>query len=187
MKPTDIQYEAIDQWDTQFDTLFYYGVTTTRIVCKPSCHSRTPKRTNIVIFDTLEEARMSGYRYCKRCCPDIEDSDTALVNRVTKYIRGNYHLRIVLEEIAKIYHISPYVLHRKFKQIKGITMHTYLLQTRMKEAKALLTKTNLSISTIGSMCGIPNASGFSKRFKEHCDVSPKEYRKESRDEKRNTL
>merc|ERR1711916_45343 len=48
---------------------FWYGVTSTKIYCRPSCASRRPMRTNVVFFESLQDADAAGYRPCKRCRP----------------------------------------------------------------------------------------------------------------------
>lgn len=64
--------KAIQNRDNKYDGKFFCGVKTTKIVCFPSCPSRTPLEKNIELFDTLEEAIQNGYRPCKRCNPDIK-------------------------------------------------------------------------------------------------------------------
>ncbi|GAF11632.1 ADA regulatory protein [Bacillus sp. JCM 19046] len=59
MNKTTIPQEywlAIQENNAAYDGQFYYGVTTTNIVCRPSCRSRVPKRENIAIYRQLETA-----------------------------------------------------------------------------------------------------------------------------------
>ena len=63
------KYRAIAACDAACDGLFYYGVVTTGIYCRPSCPSRTPKRENLRFFASREEAEAAGFRPCKRCRP----------------------------------------------------------------------------------------------------------------------
>ena len=58
---------AILMRNAAYDGQFYYGVKTTKIVCKPSCRARIPNPENIILFDTLQEATTSGFRPCKIC------------------------------------------------------------------------------------------------------------------------
>ncbi|WP_375347358.1 Ada metal-binding domain-containing protein (plasmid) [Priestia megaterium] len=69
---TDVQWKAIQENDTSFDTTFFYAVKTTKIFCKPSCPSRDPKRENVEIFFYIEDAQRHNYRACKRCKPKEE-------------------------------------------------------------------------------------------------------------------
>lgn len=47
-----------------------YGVNTTKIVCRFGCPSRLPKPSNVLFFNSLEDAINKGFRLCKRCRPD---------------------------------------------------------------------------------------------------------------------
>lgn len=59
--------KAILDRNKDFDGLFYYGVKTTGIVCRPSCTAKTPLIKNIELFNSIEEALDNGYRPCKIC------------------------------------------------------------------------------------------------------------------------
>lgn len=63
--------KAVKNKDKRYDGQFFVAVKSTKIVCCPSCSSRTPLEKNIVFFDTLEEALLNGYRPCKRCKPEM--------------------------------------------------------------------------------------------------------------------
>ncbi|MGM0203328.1 ada regulatory protein [Enterococcus sp. AZ187] len=47
---TQKRWEAIQNNNTQFDGDFFYGVTTTKIFCRPSCPSRVPNKNHVLIF-----------------------------------------------------------------------------------------------------------------------------------------
>ncbi|MCC8024068.1 MAG: hypothetical protein LIP16_02005 [Clostridium sp.] len=69
--PLDQQQEVrFRQGRDNYDGKFYVAVKSTKIVCRPSCSSRTPLEKNMVFFDTLEEALKNGYRPCRRCKPE---------------------------------------------------------------------------------------------------------------------
>ena len=55
---------AITERNKQYDGKFYYGVKTTKIVCNPGCPARLP----------LEEAIQGGYRPCKICMKNKEET-----------------------------------------------------------------------------------------------------------------
>lgn len=59
--------KAIMNRDSSYDGKFCYGVKSTGIVCKPSCKAKNPLESNIVLFDTIEQATNAGYRPCKVC------------------------------------------------------------------------------------------------------------------------
>ena len=72
------RWQAVLERDGNAD--FVYGVTSTRIYCRPSCPSRRPKRENARFFDSPELAAQAGFRACQRCRPDEEK--TAVLSRV---------------------------------------------------------------------------------------------------------
>ena len=67
----DARWQAVAGRDRAADGLFWCGVVTTGIYCRPHCAGR-PKRQNVRFFDSREAARAAGLRACKRCHPDRE-------------------------------------------------------------------------------------------------------------------
>src|SRR5271166_6214504 len=57
--------------DIRADGLFYYGVRTTGIYCRPVCPARKPKRANVTLYRSCAEAEAAGYRACKVCRPTL--------------------------------------------------------------------------------------------------------------------
>lgn len=70
--PTKTQWTAIRAHDREFDGAFIYGVTSSKIYCKPSCPSRDPNHANVRIFPDTAAASKAGFRACKRCKPSDE-------------------------------------------------------------------------------------------------------------------
>jgi hypothetical protein len=52
------------------DGHLWYSVSTTGVYCRPSCPSRIANPKNVQLHDTLESARATGFRPCRRCNPD---------------------------------------------------------------------------------------------------------------------
>jgi AraC family transcriptional regulator of adaptative response/methylated-DNA-[protein]-cysteine methyltransferase len=80
------RYEQIAVRDRRADGRFFTGVTSTGIVCRPSCPARTPKPGNVVFFDTYGQAVAAGFRPCKRCRPDALAEDVTAARRVAAAI-----------------------------------------------------------------------------------------------------
>ena len=126
----DLRYEAIARRDKTLDG-FYVAVRTTRIFCRPTCPSRTPKRENVTFYLTRDEALAAGYRACKRCKPE-EDVDPK-VSRITDlcdYIRANPDEKHTLKELADIAELSPFHLQRAFKKATGLSPKEYVRAVR---------------------------------------------------------
>lgn len=63
-------WEAIVNNDSSYNGVFYYGVITTGIFCRPSCKSKCPLKEHVRIFESTDEAISADFRPCKRCRPD---------------------------------------------------------------------------------------------------------------------
>src|SRR5262245_17925822 len=66
---TNEMANAFDRRDASYDGLFFVGVRTTGIFCRPSCPARRPLPENITYFASVREAMLAGYRACLRCRP----------------------------------------------------------------------------------------------------------------------
>src|SRR4051794_25296727 len=64
-------YRALLARDLRFDGLFFVGVTSTRIYCRPICPVKTPKEVNCRFFKTAQEAERARFRPCLRCRPEL--------------------------------------------------------------------------------------------------------------------
>src|SRR6516165_3112421 len=56
--------------DKTADGQFWYSVATTGVYCRPSCPSRTADPKNVQLHDSLESAKATGFRSCRRCNPE---------------------------------------------------------------------------------------------------------------------
>lgn len=74
----DPRYADVLHRRVSADGTFWIGVTTTHVVCKPSCPSRTPLPEHLEYFDSVASALAAGFRPCKRCRPLGESSRVAL-------------------------------------------------------------------------------------------------------------
>src|SRR2546425_779906 len=60
---------AVEQRDASYDGIFFVGVRTTGIFCRPSPPATPPLARTRQYFATSREAIFAGYRPCKRCRP----------------------------------------------------------------------------------------------------------------------
>ena len=65
----DARWMAFQNRDRSADGVFFVGVVTTGVFCRPSCSGR-PKRENLRFFACAGDARAAGLRACKRCRSD---------------------------------------------------------------------------------------------------------------------
>jgi len=182
----DKVYESIVNRQSTYDGIYYTGVKTTKIVCRPSCRARTPKPENITLYPNLKAALRDGFRPCKRCKPDTPGTlnpDAILAAQVDALITANYQSAVTLTSLADQLAISPYHLQRTYKRVTDRTPIEKLHQIRLKEVKILLANQELTIQDIALSVGYKNASHFAAWFREQTGLSPTAYRKEDRHEK----
>lgn len=174
----DEMWEKVITCDRKYDGLFYTGVKTTKIYCRPSCRSRKPKKTNVEFYSSMAEAEAKGFRACKRCQPETDYSPgEELTRNVMAYLTANYKDSISLQEIADHVGMSPTYLERVFKQETSETPRACLERIRIDKAEQLLKCTDLSNLEICFETGFQSPSNFYKIFRKLKNDSPREFRK----------
>ena len=69
LPPHSEMENAFFKGDASYDGIFFVGVKTTGIFCRPSCPAKRPRPDNIQFFASTGDALFAGYRPCKRCQP----------------------------------------------------------------------------------------------------------------------
>jgi AraC family transcriptional regulator, regulatory protein of adaptative response / methylated-DNA-[protein]-cysteine methyltransferase len=62
-------YQALLDKDVNSDGVFFVGVKTTGVFCRPTCPARKPKFENCEFYKTAQEALLASFRPCIRCRP----------------------------------------------------------------------------------------------------------------------
>ncbi len=105
------------------------------------------------------------------------NKNTQKMRSAIDYIETHYaddlNMAVVSNYISMNYSLFSY----SFKQYTGSNFVNYLKDIRMREAKKLLTETELKIIEISQTVGYDNEKHFMKLFKNTYGVSPTEYRK----------
>ena len=94
---------------------------------------------------------------------EYEDGDEAVI-KALRYIHSNLSEHITVEKLAEIAKMSRSTFHRKFKRLCEKPVHEYILERRLKEAKALISG-GVSITVAAQECGFYDASHLSKYLK----------------------
>src|SRR5215470_2756692 len=85
----DPRWARIVARDRTADGHFWYSVLTTGVYCRPSCPSRTANPKNVQLHDSLEAAKTTGFRPCRRCNPagpSIGSENAAIIAQACRLI-----------------------------------------------------------------------------------------------------
>jgi AraC family transcriptional regulator of adaptative response / methylphosphotriester-DNA alkyltransferase methyltransferase len=178
---TEEEWSAILNRDKNYDGVFYYGLKTTKKIMLPSCSSKSPKRENVVIFYTLEDAYAQGFVPCKKCCPNHMDwcgAKMELVRSAKKIIEEQYMEKFSLKNLAAALYVNESYLLRTFKQLTGSTLLEYHNKVRCDESIKYLSNADYNLSYISSMVGYSSSSHYIRCFQKQYGCTPTQYRKE---------
>jgi AraC family transcriptional regulator of adaptative response/methylated-DNA-[protein]-cysteine methyltransferase len=163
LPPADTMYRALVSRDSTFEGIFYVGVRTTGIFCRPTCSAKKPARQNVDFFATPSDALHDGYRPCLRCHPmDPEKRAPELVERLRAEVDRAPGGRLTDKELAAL-SIDPSTARRQFKRHYGMTFQAYHRARRMGLALREVRKGG-RVDTIQNGSGFESASGFRDAF-----------------------
>lgn len=158
-------YRALVKRDSSFEGLFFVGVKTTGIFCRPTCPARKPKPENVEFFPSTTDALFAGYRPCSRCAPmDKDKRPPSLVQRLCDVIERSPSDRITGVQLREM-GIDPSTARRQFQRYYGMTFQAYARARRLGRA---LNQIRKGESVIGAQIdhGFESASGFWEAFRQ---------------------
>jgi AraC family transcriptional regulator of adaptative response/methylated-DNA-[protein]-cysteine methyltransferase len=173
----DPRWARIVARDKTADGQLWYSVATTGVYCRPSCPSRIAKPENVQLHDSLESARATGFRPCRRCHPEgpsIEAENAALVAKACRIIEESEQ-EPSLEELAKAVHLSPSYFHRMFKAATGLTPKEYASAHRARRVREGLVSGNTVTEAIYD-AGFNSSGRFYEKSTDMLGMTPSQYR-----------
>ncbi len=99
-----------------------------------------------------------------------------LISEVLSQFRLNDVIKMNITDCAKYCNMSETHFSRKFKEIMGVSPQQFMTNAKLERAQQLLFYTDKSISNIAIEVGYEDPNYFSRIFKKHFNVTPKEYR-----------
>ncbi|MBO7261981.1 MAG: helix-turn-helix transcriptional regulator [Alistipes sp.] len=92
--------------------------------------------------------------------------------RFTNAIMQGIVYNLSIEELATMCCYSVSTFKRRFNQHFNESPHKWLLRCRLMLAAKIMSKTNISITELSSLCGFVNVSHFIATFRRHFGVTP---------------
>ncbi len=100
----------------------------------------------------------------------------ARLSGVIDWLAKNVSQQIAVEQLAEVAHCSRSTLERLFQKCLSTSPLNYVLRLRVHEAEKLLQATDASIAEVAIQVGMSDSSYFTRMFRRHTGVLPKEYR-----------
>jgi AraC family transcriptional regulator of adaptative response/methylated-DNA-[protein]-cysteine methyltransferase len=154
-----MMYRALVDRDSTFEGIFFAGVRTTGIFCRPTCSAKKPARENVDFFATPNDALASGYRPCLRCRPlELNGHAPELVERLRTEVERAPDGRLTDKELAAL-SIDPSTARRQFKRHFGMTFQAYHRARRLGLALREV-QSGKRVNEARSGSGFESESGF---------------------------
>jgi AraC family transcriptional regulator, regulatory protein of adaptative response / methylated-DNA-[protein]-cysteine methyltransferase len=182
-KPSQLAVADDPRWarivarDRSADGQFWYSVMTTGVYCRPSCPSRTANPKNVQLHDTLEAAKATGFRPCRRCNPDgpsIDCGNAAIVAKACRLIEQGEE-EPSLTELADAVGRSASYFHRLFKAATGVTPKDYATAHRAAKVREGLASGNTVTEAIYD-AGFNSSGRFYEKSTDMLGMTPTQYR-----------
>jgi AraC family transcriptional regulator of adaptative response / DNA-3-methyladenine glycosylase II len=172
-------YRALAAKDARFDGVFFTGVKTTGIYCRPVCSAKTPRASSCVFFSTAAAAEAAGFRPCLRCRPELapyalqQNLAYAVWQRIAAGALNDGNTERLAEEVG----LSSRQLRRVLLQHFGVTPIELAQTQRLLFAKKLLQETNLPMSDVAYAAGFGSIRRFNALFLARYGMAPTSIRR----------
>ena len=119
--------------------------------------------------------------------PEVKGNDELLMERIMKAVNKNisnsdFNVDMLTQEVG----ISRAQLHRKMKEMTGISTSEFIRNIRLEQAARLLKEQKINVTQVAYTVGFSNLAHFSTIFRKYFGVAPSEYGEKSGGDKRET-
>ena len=168
-------YKMLIEKNSNYAGIFYVGVKTTGVFCRPTCPAKKPKKENCEFFHTAKEALLASYRPCKRCQPLNSPSNLSPeVKKLVTAIEENPERKWADKDFDKL-SISANTARRQFKKQFGMTFIEYARSRRLGIAFDYIRNGNSVIDTQQEI-GYDSGNGFRDAFTKIMGTLPKRHK-----------
>lgn len=182
LPPAAVCERARHTRDARFDGLFFIGVLSTGIYCRPVCPAPTAHAKNVRYFASAAQAAATGLRPCLRCRPELAPGAMAhrlgaeLIDRGLALIDDGVLDEAPVSALAARLGVSARQLQRLFVEYSGVGPSALQRNRRLLSAKQLLTETDLPITDVALASGFGSVRRFNDAFIQHLGLTPTQLR-----------
>jgi len=179
-------YRAVQSRDSRFDGVFFTGVLTTGIYCRPVCTAKLPREENVQFYPSAAAAERRGFRPCLQCRPELAPGNaridslgrlaSAAAARIEDGALSNMSVAALAEELG----VTDRHLRRITESELGVSPIELAQTQRLLLAKRLLTDTHMPVTEIAFASGFSSLRRFNTLFRERYRMNPTDLRKAAR-------
>lgn len=118
--------------------------------------------------------------YCRLVRKHTMTQYSPIVQKAVACIESELSNDLGLSSLAAVLNVNASYLSALFRKETGQTVTEYVNEKRMQAGAHLLKSTRLQVQTVAQHCGISDVNYFSKLFKKHYGMTPKQFREEER-------
>lgn len=164
-------YSALLEKRTEYEGVFFVGVKTTGVFCRPTCPARKPKFENCEFYETAEQALLASFRPCRRCRPLSHPNHVSEVVRMMVEAVEEYPEKRWTDQDFRNLSVDASTARRQFKKRFGMTFVKYARARRMglalKNIRAGQPVIDAQLSS-----GYDSSSGFRDAFSRIMGAAP---------------
>src|SRR5580765_4475550 len=186
MPTTDALERAVGARDPRFDGIFYVGIITTKVYCRPVCPARVSYHDHRRFFETAASAERAGFRPCMRCRPELApgralcDAVPRVARAAAARIAGGALNGGSVVDLARELGVGERHLRRAMERELGVSPVQLAQTHRLLLAKCLLTDTALPVTRVAFASGFQSLRRFNTVFQERYRMSPSGLRQRRR-------
>lgn len=164
LPPRDEMVRAFMERDSSYEGVFFTGVRTTGIFCRPVCPARKPNPENVEFYPSCRDALDAGYRPCMRCEPMVPPGETPdWVQPLLEEVDADPTRRWRDRDLREM-GLDPGRVRRWFRSSHGMTFHAYSRSRRLGEAVGRI-QDGQGVARSAFEVGYDSLSGFQEAFK----------------------
>jgi two-component system, response regulator YesN len=178
VKNGEIDSSRLQQFHQDFLQMIYSLLKQKKI----PAHQILSDTTSINLFERATKSVPDMLRWIKHVVIRIQEDSLnneislSVIEKVKRYIAIHIADNPSRDDLGNYVYLNPDYLTRLFKKETGMTLISYCQNVRMKYAKDLLLKSNMSVSKVAAQVGYSNFSHFSRAFKEFTGINPTEFK-----------
>ncbi|HET6340673.1 MAG TPA: AlkA N-terminal domain-containing protein, partial [Gemmatimonadota bacterium] len=183
LPPADVCQRALNARDARFDGLFFVGIVTTGVYCRPVCPTRRARPANRRFFHSAAAAEHAGFRPCLTCRPELApgrapvDAVPRLAYRAARRIAAGALNTHSVAELAGELGVGERHLRRALERELGVSPVELAQTHRLLLAKRLLADTGLPVTRVAYASGFQSLRRFNTAFRDRYRLSPSALRR----------